>query len=524
MTSNSKPVVWSVAGSDSGAGAGLQADLRAFDAFGVHGCTAVAAITAQNSVSVQRVEPVSTNVLQAQLNALAQDLPPRAIKTGLLGSISNARCVASWVQRLRQAQPVAWVIDPVWRASTGADLSPSELREVLLHELLPLATLITPNRAEAAWLLGWEPEALESPSAVAHAAAALRALGPQAVVITGGDATGLRAMDWMLSPQAQGWLSLPRINTANTHGSGCVFAASAAAALALDFCVADALVLAKMSTHDAVSRSALADTAGQGAGAVQPQRGFALQLSGLPLLHEHVSSPTQAFAPLTEPQMGLYAVVDSADWVERVLTSGVRTVQLRIKENTSELGRASHVLSQQITRSVQAARQAQAQLFINDHWQLAIEHGAYGVHLGQEDLETVDMPAVRSAGLRLGLSTHSLWEVCRARAWQPSYMACGPVHATTTKRMPWLPQGAGNLAYWCKLLPEPVVAIAGMDVPRSLEAMRCGAAGVAVLRGITLAMEPEQAMARLQTAITQGRLAPAITPPELPKTTLALNT
>src|SRR6202008_4903620 len=111
------------------------------------------------------------------------------------------------------------------------------------------------------------------------------------------------------------------------------------------------------------------------------------------------------------------------------------------------------------------------------------------------------MDALGSPGRRVGLSSHSYWEVCRARAWAPSYIACGPIHATTTKDMPWRPQGPGNLAYWCRVLQEPVVAIAGMDAPRSHEAVRCGAAGVAVLRGIMQADDPERVIQVLQAAI-----------------------
>ena len=504
------PVVWSIAGSDSGAGAGLQADLRAFDAFALHGCTAVAAITAQNSVGVERVEPVAADVLDAQLAALAADMPPSAVKTGLLGSAENVRCVAAWVDRLRRDRPVALVVDPVWRATTGADLASGALREALLRELLPRATVITPNRAEAAWLLGWDAVAMSSPAAVEQACAALRALGPQAVVVTGGDAGGQRSLDWIDTPEATGWLALPRVATPHHHGSGCVFAASMAAALALDFCAADAAVIAKMSTTQAL-RSAI--PAGRGAGAVRPQRGFGLHADAMPSLMARADAQPQAFAALADPHMGLYAVVDSAAWVERVLAAGVRTVQLRIKEG------AHDELSREVLRSVLAARRVQAQLFVNDHWQLAIEHGAYGVHLGQEDLLSADMDALRHAGLRVGLSTHSYWEVCRARAWGPSYIACGPIHATTTKDMPWRPQGPGNLAYWCRTLREPVVAIAGMDAQRSHEAVRCGVAGVAVLRGIVQASEPERVIQDLQAAIALGRSAEPLAPPELPRST-----
>ena len=510
MNDPTRPVVWSIAGSDSGAGAGLQADLRTFDVFDVHGCTAVAAITAQNSVGVARVEPVAADLLDAQLAALAGDMPPSAIKTGLLGSPENVRCVAAWVDRLRRDRPVALVVDPVWRASTGADLASTALREVLLRELLPRSTVITPNRAEAAWLLGWDAAALATTAAVEQAGAALRALGPRAVVITGGDAGGQRSLDWLDTPEATGWLSLPRVATPHHHGSGCVFAASMAAALALDFCAADAAVIAKMGTTQAL-RQAL--PAGRGAGAVRPQRGFGLHTELLPSLHAQADAATPGFAALTDRRLGLCAVVDSAEWVERVLAAGVRTVQLRIKDGAHER------LSAEVLRSVQAARRVQAQLFINDHWQLAIEHGAYGVHLGQEDLLSADMRALRNAGLRVGLSTHSFWEVCRAHAWAPSYIACGPIHATATKDMPWRPQGPANLAYWCRLLREPVVAIAGMDVERSREAARCGAAGVALLRGIAKAGDPEQLIRDLQAAIAAGWSAAPWAVPELPRST-----
>ena len=274
--------------------------------------------------------------------------------------------------------------------------------------------------------------------------------------------------------------------------------------------MADAAVIAKMSTTEALRRAV---PAGRGAGAVRPRRGFGLHAELMPSLHASAIAEPPGFAALIDRRLGLYAVVDSAAWVERVLNAGVRTVQLRIKEGTRE-----H-LSREVSRSVQAARGVQAQLFNNDHWQLAIDHGAYGVHLGQQDLVTTDMEALRNAGMRVGLSTHSYWEVCRAHAWTPSYIACGPIHATTTKNMPWRPQGAGNLAYWCRVLREPVVAIAGMDGARSHEAAQCGAAGVAVLRGIAQASDPEHAIQGLRAAITAGSLAAPRSVPELPTST-----
>ncbi len=197
------------------------------------------------------------------------------------------------------------------------------------------------------------------------------------------------------------------------------------------------------------------------------------------------------------------------------------TVQLRIKDP------ADPDLREAVARSVAAARAAGAQLFINDHWALAIAAGAYGVHLGQDDLATAGpegLAAIARADLRLGVSTHAYWEVCRAWALQPSYIACGPIHATRSKAMPWLPQGNANLAYWSTLLPLPVVGIAGMHAQRVHEAMAAGAVGAAAITAITEAADPEAAMAGLQQAVHTGRAAwgghssPAA--PLLPQSTL----
>ena len=481
VTPDRRPVVWSIAGSDSGAGAGLQADLKALQAFGVHGCTAVAAITAQNSVAVTCVEPLSPELLNAQLSALAQDMPPQAIKTGLLGSVDNVRVVCQWVDRLRaQGLPVALVMDPVLGATTGAAFGNDAVLHAYRTELLPRATLVTPNQAEARRLGLAEPAAQQA--LLQHGVS---------LCMTGGDTVDAQASDWFSSPQATGWLSLPRVQTQHHHGTGCTFASTAAAALASGYCVADAVVLAKMATTHALRH---AYAAGKGAGPVQALPDFAQHVENLPaftlpgaLGPLTIDDPT-AFAPLSNPALGVYAVVDSAAWVRRVLESDIRTVQLRIKDPTEP------TLAAQIAESVGIARATPgAQLFINDHWQLALQHGAYGVHLGQEDLEQVDLQALRQAGVRLGLSTHSYWEVARAWTLRPSYIACGPIFATQSKDMPWIPQGLDNLRYWAGVLPLPVVGIAGIDASNVAEVAATGAASAAVISAITKAGDPDGA-------------------------------
>jgi hydroxymethylpyrimidine kinase/phosphomethylpyrimidine kinase/thiamine-phosphate diphosphorylase len=366
--------------------------------------------------------------------------------------------------------------------------------------------LLCLNHSEAATLLGLP--ALDSPEAVIQAAARLRAALGASVVIT---ADGI---DYADTPQASGWLSPSP--TARQHpphpDADSVFVDAATQALARGFVAMDAIVIACMTKSDALSQHA-------GTGPLQPRPDFAQRSANLPFFSLPQATTTSGFAALSDTALGLYAVVDSAAWVARVVTAGVRTVQLRIKD--AEGPQHSARVREEIRQSIQAATAAGAQLFINDHWQLAIEERAYGVHLGQEDLHIADLAAIKQAGLRLGISTHAYWEVCRAWTLQPSYIACGPIHPTKAKAMPWIAQGNSNLAYWCKLLPTPIVGIAGMDVARTEEAAGCGVAGVAVISAITAAPSPEAAILDLQQALQRGRSGLAVDAPLLPRPTLA---
>lgn len=198
-----------------------------------------------------------------------------------------------------------------------------------------------------------------------------------------------------------------------------------------------------------------------------------------------------AFAPLIAP-IGFYPVVPTAEWVQRLLGWGVRTIQLRVKA-------ADHTPEQTATEVRSAIAMGKSvpgsQVFINDHWQLALSGDAYGVHLGQEDLDTADIQAICSAGLRLGLSTHTPEELARAKAVRPSYLAIGPIYPTTLKVMPYAPVGLANLAAWTKLsAPYPVVAIGGISIERMSGVLACGVGGVAVVSAVTLATDPQLAV------------------------------
>ena len=195
-------------------------------------------------------------------------------------------------------------------------------------------------------------------------------------------------------------------------------------------------------------------------------------------------------------QLGLYAVLPDAAWVARMAQAGVPTLQLRFKSNDPA------AINREVLSAVQAVKDTDALLFINDHWQAAIAAGAYGVHLGQEDIDTADLDAIRQAGLRLGLSTHGYAEMCLADTYAPSYMAMGAVFPTTLKRMVTAAQGTGRLHAYAQLLREyPLVAIGGIDFARLTEVMGSGVGSVAVVRTLIAANDPEAEARRLSDAI-----------------------
>lgn len=205
----------------------------------------------------------------------------------------------------------------------------------------------------------------------------------------------------------------------------------------------------------------------------------------------------------TSCRLGLYPVVDSLTWINRMLDSGVTSLQLRIKHL------AAIQLEKTIVSAISLSQQyPDAKLFINDYWQLAIKHQAYGVHLGQEDLSTADLSAMQAAGLRLGISTHDEQELAQARQIRPSYIALGHIFPTQTKQMPSSPQGLAALKHQVKNTPDyPTVAIGGISIERVLPVLACGVGGVAVVSAITKAADWRQATAALLRLIENQGIA-----------------
>lgn len=196
--------------------------------------------------------------------------------------------------------------------------------------------------------------------------------------------------------------------------------------------------------------------------------------------------------PQPKKKLGLYPVVDSIEWVERLLKIGVTTIQLRIKDKQPK------DVEQDIITAIKLGRKYNARLFINDYWELAIKHHAYGVHLGQEDLDIADLDAIKQSGLCLGISTHNDTELQRAKRLLPSYIALGHIFPTTTKDMPSKPQGLRALKHQVEQTHDfPTVAIGGISLEKVSDVVATGVGGVALVSAITKASDWQQVTLKL---------------------------
>ncbi|MFA0812557.1 thiamine phosphate synthase [Microbulbifer epialgicus] len=502
-----KPIVWTIAGSDSGGGAGIQADLLTFCDLGCHGCSAITANTAQNTVEVAAINAVSIEVLGSQLRALQRDLFPAAIKIGLLAKAEQVLEVADFLQKLRALQPVPVIYDPVAIATSGAGLTEGDITAEVLSQLLPQCDLVTPNFHELEWLSQVTVKDAES---LLGAARQLQSEGGAAVLVTGGH-TQLRlgeVSDLLWDGKKADWFIGSEVSGNNTHGTGCTLSSAIAACRALGYPLRDACVVGKAYVQRGLRLGANTHI-GAGAGPVG-HCGWPLELVDFPeilvpgearaqdygLGAQGVAQPfIHGFAEVDSSRMGLYPVVDTLEWLQRLAEQGVRTLQLRIKNPGENL-------REQIERAVAIGRAYNLRLFINDFWQLAIQCGAYGVHLGQEDLQAADLAAIQSAGLRLGISTHGFYELLLAYRYRPSYLAIGAIYATNTKDMSDQLQGVQKLARMAALLPDyPLVAIGGINVQRAGEVIATGVGSIAVVSAITKAEDYKQAVAELNALL-----------------------
>ena len=475
-----KPSVLCISAVDPMGMSGIHADLRALESMNVHGASCITATTAQNQNGFQQLNSVSNEAFKSQLDALHDQDIFSVIKIGLLANADQVRILLD--HPIFQNKQV--VLDPVLSATAG-EIEAHEDRLGAIQLLLPFVTVLTPNVNEAKQLLN--SNELDS-QALANDLLKLKAFS---VLIKGGHSSN-PSRDFYTEGEVAFYLEHNEFNHEYSRGTGCTMASLIAGALALGSTTGDAVTMAKMQMARGWQQAFSIDSKTGTLGLSPWQDSMKYEVGSdlfvnLPQVFRYESNKQLNF-PRCERPLGLYPIFDRAEWLERILPLGIRIAQIRIKDLEGDL------LKQEIQKAVDIAKQYDCQLFINDYWQLAIECGAYGVHLGQEDIDDADLKAISDAGLRLGLSSHCFYEVARAKTINPSYIAFGPVYETQTKDMPWIPQGPQGLHYWRAHLPEmPMVAIGGIHGDRFTAVKETGVDSIAMITAITLADDPEQA-------------------------------
>ncbi len=241
-----RPRALTIAGSDSGGGAGIQADLKTFSALGVFGMTAITAVTVQNTKGVSSFEEISPTTVAEQIRAVAGDIGVDASKTGMLASAGIVEAVAEAVGETRLPN---LVVDPVFVSKHGHPLLADDAVDALIRLILPLATLVTPNLSEAGGLAGLDVDTRDD---MRRAAGAILDLGPRAVLVKGGHLEGDRAADLFADGAVEEWIEAERIDTPNTHGTGCTLSAAITAHLARGASLPDAVRAGKAFVTEAI--------------------------------------------------------------------------------------------------------------------------------------------------------------------------------------------------------------------------------------------------------------------------------
>ncbi|MEM0090031.1 MAG: bifunctional hydroxymethylpyrimidine kinase/phosphomethylpyrimidine kinase [Nitrososphaerota archaeon] len=337
-----------VAGSDSGGGAGIQADLKTFAALGVHGMCAITAITAQNTVGVYAVQDIDVDVIRSQIRAVVEDIGVDAVKTGMLHTSQIIDAVAEELSKL--SKPI--VVDPVMIAKSGAELLREDAVKSLIEKMLPIATVLTPNAMEASKLVGFAVKTLEDAK---RAAKRIAEMGPKAVVVKGGHIDTEKSADTLYCDGEFKILESPRIDTKNTHGTGCVFASAIAAELAKGSDVISAVSQAKQFVLNAIRNGI---SIGRGHGPVNPSASVyeaAMKFEALERLKEAIRMLefTPAVAKLIpESQSNIAMAIPYAESREEVVAVPGRIVRQPWGVKASgcpEFGASRHVANAVLT-------------------------------------------------------------------------------------------------------------------------------------------------------------------------------
>lgn len=489
--------VLSIAGSDSGGGAGIQADLKTFAVLGVYGSSVITAITAQNTKGVQASAGISPALVGEQLDAVLSDIGAHAVKTGML---YDGAVIETIAESLKYYQIPCLVVDPVMIASSGDTLLNYSGVNVLREKLLPLADFITPNVDEVSALCGFS---VDSERDLRKAAIELRQLGADFVIITGIQ-RDKQSIDFCYDGNEFRELQGPFIDTPNTHGTGCSFSAALAACMARGASPWTAVSMAKKYVASGLRYTY---QVGNGRGPLNHMASFFPgNLGDLDILKTRADAfrdwgnkPELKPLPLLNVIIGgpLCKGKDYVELTRLAVKNGARLIQFREKEgDTRELVETAR-------KMCVVCHEYEALFVVNDRVDVAVASGADGVHIGQDDLTPQMARALLGPEKIIGVSAVNMAEAEAAVEAGADYLGVGPVYPTVSKDCKIDACGVGLLAEIVARVNIPVVAIGGITSEKTIPLLAAGASGVAVISAILGAPNPAQVIREFIKVLTQ---------------------
>lgn len=476
--------VLSIAGSDCSGGAGVQADLKTFSAHGVFGMSVIVSVVAENTSRVIDIQDVSPDMVESQMDAVFEDIEVDAVKIGMLSSPECMRAVAG---RLRKYCPVHVVADPVMYAKNGCPLMEETAVDALRKWILPVTDVLTPNIPEAEKLADMQ---ILSTADMEEAARRIQGMGCRSVVVKGGHALG-SALDILFDGKQFYYFEAERIDTKNTHGTGCTFSSAIASNLALGMGIKDAVRFAKDYVTTAIVHSL---SIGKGNGPTH--HFYELYRHGLHRMEKRCRKFDYSLYLVTDRARMSTATLCEA--VEQAILGGCSMVQLR----------ETDLLSIDFYRQAEEVRKVTARydipLIINNRPDIALAVGADGVHIGQKDLPASAVREIIGPDMLLGVSASSLQEAVQAQKDGADYLGVGAMLPTRTKKDARL-VSMRELCAIRQAVRLPMVAIGGINKENAAEFMRAGVNGLAVVSAIIAQPDIRAAAAELRGIVSRER-------------------
>lgn len=458
--------IWLIGGFEGAGAVGVLADKASLATSACLSHTVLTLLTVQQPGERVYLEPVSTVYLAAQIKSAYVQGKPDVIKVGAIGSVAHAHYLKNELKKWN----VPIVFDPVLYSSSGEALFADEAAAYFsaIRAFIGICTWVTPNLFELATLAQHAYDGLD----IVSATQAILDLGAQHVVVKGGHATSsMKGCDYYRTAFQSARLRPGLVSQRTARGTGCALATHLAEKYLYE---ADPIVCLMHAKHQLTHRLHTAT-----------------QTCTHSILGPPVALPNKVFEPKHVMQLGLYPIVNQLDHFKRLVALGFKHIQLRLKQ-CSESDKQKIIAAACVYAKLHGVH-----IWVNDDWRAAVKYGAYGVHVGQTDLASCDIHAIKTAGLKCGISTHNATEIARALLYQPDYIAFGTVFHTNSKVMAFPPQGLDTLACVVRETAIPVVAIGGITATNLPDVLKTGVAGAAMISAVDTSQSDASILALL---------------------------